>query len=148
MVFCENARPLVLAVLLSTALATVASAGSTEPEMAIADVRPFVEAGIVTLRVRGNFDYDSVTRLGYPLAVVVEQDDTVAKMFLDGHVSTATGGGPPTDVPDARGVVSVQPTELSVVLPAQIAVPGQGTTHLEATFDGDVLRSNKVRVSW
>lgn len=152
MVFCENARSLLrfamAAILLASVLATAAVAGSTEPELAIADVRPFVEAGVVTLRIRGNFDYDSVTRLGYPLAVVVEQDGNVAKMFLDGHVTAATGGGPQTDIPDAPGVVSVQATELSVVLPAEIAVPGQGTTHLEATFDGDVLQSNKVQTSW
>jgi hypothetical protein len=150
--FCENARSLlhfgVVAILLEALLAPAAHAGSTEPELAIADARPFVEAGVVTLRVRGNFDYDSVTRIGYPLAIVVEQDDKVAKMFLDGRVRVATAGGPLTDVPDAPGVVAVQTTEISVVLPPQIAVPGQGTTHLEATFDGDVLQSNKVRASW
>ena len=69
-------RPVFLLFFL-TALALAApsaNAGSTEPELAIADVSASVHDSVVTLAVRANFSYGDVIRLGRQMT------ETVAKL--------------------------------------------------------------------
>ena len=129
-------------------LARGALAGSTEPELAIADVTASVDDGVVTLQVVANYDYDNAMRLGYPVAVVVTQGEKRADLFLDGRVTTPTGGGSGLPAPGAPGVVAIAPTRISAVLPPTLAGAGAATVRLEGTFDGDTLRSNAVEVRW
>jgi hypothetical protein len=139
------------AVLVAVAIVGVASrvrAGSTEPELAIADVVSSVEGGVVTLQVTGNFDRDDALRLGYPIAVVVAQGNSEARLFLDGRVTVASGGGPATPVPNAPGVVAIAPTRISAVLPPAFGAAGSADVRLEASFGSDALRSNTVGVAW
>lgn len=128
--------------------ASRAPAGSTEPELAIADVTASVDGGVVTLQVTGNFDRDDALRLGYPLAVVVVEGSSEARLFLDGRVTVASGGGPAASVPGAPGVVAIAQTRISAVLPSGFAAAGAADVRLEASFDGDILRSNTVGVEW
>ena len=125
-----------------------APGGSTEPELAIADVTASADSGVVTLQVTGNFDRDDAIRLGYPLAVVVVEGGSEARLFLDGRVTVASGGGPATSVPAAPGVVAIAPSRISAVLPPGFAAASAADVRLEASFDGDVLRSNTVGVAW
>ena len=128
--------------------AGVTWAGSTEPELAIADTSATVDSGVVTLEVFGSFDYADAIRLGYPLAIVVTQNDTVARLSLDGTVTVATGPNPPAPVPSARGVVAIAPQRLSAALPPEFTAGGQAAVRLEATYEGNPLRSNSVPVQW
>jgi hypothetical protein len=104
--------------------------------------------GLVTLEIRANFAYSDVTRLGYPLAVVAAQGTSSAQLFLDGRVTLANSGGPATPLDGAPGIVAIAPTRISAVLPPGFTAAGSATVRLEATFDGDTLRSNSVEVRW
>jgi hypothetical protein len=141
------ARVVLAAILVAFATA-VAHAGSTEPALAIARVTAVVEDGTVTLDVTANYDYGDVVRLGYPVTIVVTTADAVARLALDGSVTLASGGGAPTPVPAARGVVAIAPDHLTAVLSPTLTAAGTATVRLEATFDHSTLRSNSVEVQW
>jgi hypothetical protein len=123
-------------------------AGSTEPELALADVTASVHAGVVTIEATGNFDLGNYLRLGYPVEVVVTQDSTVARLGLDGSVTLAVGGGPASPLPGAPGIIAIAPGTLTGVLPAAFGTTGSAAVRLEATFDGTPLASNTVEVQW
>ncbi len=125
-----------------------AAAGSTEPELAIADATATADAGVVTLEIRANFEYSEATRLGYPLAVVATQGTSIAQLFLDGRVTLASGGGAPAPLAGAPGVVAITPTQITAVLPPVFTAAGAATVRLEAAFGGSPLRSNSVEVQW
>jgi hypothetical protein len=138
-----------LACALAVALgAAPAGAGSTEPELALAEVAATVEDGVVTLEVLGNFDHGNFVRLGYPLELVVAAGGAVARLGLDGGVLVAAGGEPAVPLPDAPGVVAIGRERLSAVLPPVLEPAGTATVRLEADFDGTRLRSNAVTVRW
>ena len=144
-------RSLVAAVLLA-AMAVGAPhasrAGSTEPALAIASVAASSNDGAVTLVVAGNYDHQDVVRLGYPVTVVVTAGPTVARLGLDGSVTVAVGADPPAPVPGAPGVVGIAPDRLTAVVPPALAGAGAASVRLEADFDGTLLRSNTVQVTW
>jgi hypothetical protein len=140
------AAPLALLALLN--LPRAALAGSTEPELAIADATASVEDGVVTVRVVANYDHGNAVRLGYPLAVVVTQAAERAQLFLDGRVTVGSGAAPPAARPGAPGVIAVAPTRITAVLPPAFAAAGAATVRLEAEYEGGVLRSNAVEVGW
>lgn len=129
-------------------VARAALAGSTEPEMAIADATASVESGVVTVQVVANYDHDNAVRLGYPLAIVVTQGIERAQLFLDGRVTVASGGAAPVPLAGAPGVIAFAPTRISAVLPPGFAPAGAAAVRLEADFDGGTLRSNAVQVVW
>ena len=129
-------------------LAAPARAGSTEPEFALADVTVSVHTGVVTIEAVGNFDLGNYLRLGYPVAVVVTRDATVARLGLDGSVTLAVGGGPAGPVAGAPGIVAIAPGTLTGVLPAELGAAGAAAVRLEATFDDTLLTSNTVAVQW
>jgi hypothetical protein len=137
-----------LAAWLVLAPATPPQAGSTEPELALADVAASVDAGAVTLELLANFDYGNFLRLGYPIEIVVTQAASTARLGLTGGVTLASGGGAPAPVPDAPGVVAIAPSRLTAVLPSDLTAGGSASVVLEATFDGATLRSNTVQVQW
>jgi hypothetical protein len=136
---------LVAALLLCTP--PLALAGSTEPELAIADVTASVNENVVTLEIRANYDYPQAMRLGYPVVVVATQGNLRTDLFLDGRV-TLSSGGPATPLPNAAGVVAIAPTRITAVLPSDFTAGGSASVRLEATFDGNVLRTNGVEVQW
>ena len=137
-------------VAVSLLLAHVApsTAGSTEPALGIATVTASTNDGAVTLVVLGNYDHQDVVRLGYPVTIVVTAGTTVARLGLDGSVTVAVGANPPAPVPGAPGVVAIAPDRLTAVLPPALVAAGGATIRLEADFDGGVLRSNAVAVTW
>lgn len=143
-------RSAVAALALTAGLVAVprAHAGSTEPELAIARAVATVDAGTVTLEVRGNYDYGNVVRLGYPVTIVVTSGNTVARLALDGTVTVAIGGGTPAPVAGAPGVIAIAPDQLTAVLPPVLAGAGAASVQLEAAYGHDPLRSNRVGVTW
>ncbi len=126
----------------------VARAGSTEPELAIADVIPTQRGQVVTLVVTANYDHANALRLGYPVAVVVTQGTQRAQFFLDGRSTLSVGGGPAMPLPAARGVVAIAPTAITVALPPDFTAARAATVALEADFSRTALHSNSVEVSW
>jgi hypothetical protein len=137
-----------LALLALVLRATAAVAGSTEPSLAIATVTSSVNDGAVTLVVIGNYDHVDVVRLGYPVTIVVTAGSTVARLGLDGSVTVAVGADPPAVVPGAPGVIAIAPDRLTAVVPPALTAAGQAIVRLEAAFDGGLLRSNAVEVTW
>jgi hypothetical protein len=123
-------------------------AGSTEPALSIASVVASSNDGVVTLEVRGNYDHQDVVRLGYPVTIVVTAGTAVARLGLDGAVTLAVGADPSAPVPGAPGVVGIAPDHLTAVLPPALAGAGAATVRLEAIFEGTLLRSNVVEVTW
>ena len=138
----------IVAALVVLLAGAAAQAGSTEPDLAIADASASLHAGVVTLEVVANYDHSNALRLGYPVALVVLQGARRAELFLDGRTTLSLNAGPPLPVSGARGVISIAPTRIAAVLPAGFDIPGTATVSLEATFDGDTLHSNAVQVAW
>jgi hypothetical protein len=146
------------ALVLLAALALVAAprparAGSTEPALAIATVTAATNDGVVTLLVLANYDHQDVVRLGYPVTIVVagaspSGTTAVARLGLDGTVTVAVGADPAAPVPGAPGVIGIAPDRLIAVLPPALVAAGAATVRLEADFDGNLLRSNAVGVTW
>lgn len=144
-------RRLAIVVLAALALGGApyaALAGSTEPALAVASVSSSVNDGVVTLAVLANYDHQDVVRLGYPVTIVVTAGTTVARLGLDGTVTVAVGPNPPAPVPGAPGVVGIAPERLTAVLPAALGATGTASVRLEADYDGTLLRSNAVEVTW
>ena len=123
-------------------------AGSTEPALSIASVVASSNDGTVTVVVSGNYDHQDVVRLGYPLTIVVTAGTTVARLGVDGSVTVAVGIDPPASVPGAPGVVAIAPDRLTAVLPPALAAATAASVRLEAEFEGTLLRSNTVQVTW
>ena len=123
-------------------------AGSTEPALGIATVTASTNDGAVTLVVIGNYDHQDVVRLGYPVTIVVTAGTTVARLGLDGSVTVGIGANPPAPVVGAPGVVAIAPERLTAVVPPALVAAGGAIIRLEADFDGGVLRSNAVEVTW
>ncbi len=123
-------------------------AGSTEPALSIASVVASSNDGTVTLVVSGNYDHQDVVRLGYPLTIVVTAGTTVARLGIDGSVTVAVGTDPPAAVSGAPGVVAIAPERLIAVLPPALAAATAASVRLEAEFEGTLLRSNTVQVTW
>ena len=130
------------------AAATRSHAGSTEPALAIAAVSASTSDGVVSLVVLGNYDHQDVVRLGYPVTIVVTAGSTVARLGIDGSVTVADGANPPAPVAGAPGVIGIAPDRLTAVLPPTVAPVGTATVRLEASFEGNLLRSNAVGVTW
>jgi len=145
-------HPVLAATMLLAAVALAAPraslAGSTEPALSIASVVASSNDGVATLEVRGNYDHQDVVRLGYPVTIVVTAGTTVARLGLDGTVTVAVGADPAAPVPGAPGVVGIAPDHLTAVLPPALAGAGAATVRLEAVFEGTLLRSNAVEVTW
>ena len=127
--------------------ATMGRAGSTEPSLSIATVTASTNDGAVTIVVLGNYDHQNVVRLGYPVTIVVTAGSTVARLGLDGGVTVAVGANPPAPVA-GPGVVAIAPESLTAALPPAVASAGGASVRLEADYEGGVLRSNAVGVSW
>jgi len=123
-------------------------AGSTEPALSIASVVASSNDGTVTVVVSGNYDHQDVVRLGYPLTIVVTAGTTVARLGVDGSVTVTVGIDPPASVPGAPGIVAIAPDRLTAVLPPALAAATAASVRLEAEFEGTLLRSNTVQVTW
>jgi len=151
------------AVVLCLVRGVVAEAGSSEPKLAIAEVSAVQDGDIVTLEVVGNFDYGNYVRLGYPVAIVVTEGTTVARLGLDGSINGETAGVPWTSSrgdadptvprsPGGPGVIAIAPDRLTAVFPPELIANGVAVVQLEAnfTFEGTtwLLHSNSVEVSW
>ena len=145
----KRARALALLVGAMAVLAPQASrAGSTEPALSIASVVASSNDGTVTVVVSGNYDHQDVVRLGYPLTIVVTAGTTVARLGVDGSVTVTVGIDPPASVPGAPGIVAIAPDRLTAVLPPALAAATAASVRLEAEFEGTLLRSNTVQVTW
>ncbi len=135
----------VLPLLVLVGLYSVAFAAYTEPRLALTRAAVHRSAtGTVSLRLQGTFSFADIVQLATPVNVFVTQGSFSARCDQAGNVFTSSGGAPEQSA-SGVGLVSIQPSEMVVVLPTGFAT-GNALVRVVMTYEGTDISTNELGV--